>query len=79
MTTSLSIRWEDLGLDHDGCVSGTSLDDLVETVVNQLAEQSMVSASEVSTAHTRDLVRSALVQTSRPAVTRSVGLASLIA
>ncbi len=79
MSTSLSIRWGDLGVDHDGFVSGTSLDDLVETVVNQLAELSMVSASEVSTAHTRDLVRSALVQTSRPAATRSVCLASLVA
>ena len=79
MSTSLSIRWGDLGVDHDGFVSGISLDDLIEAVVTQLAEQSMVPASEVSTAHTKDLVRSALVQTCRPAATRSVGLASLVA
>ena len=79
MSTSLSIHWGDLGVDHDGFVSGSSLDDLIDYVVRQLAKQSMVSVSEVSTAHTRDLVRSALVQTSRPAATRSVGLASLAA
>ena len=79
MSTSLRIRWGDLGVDHDGFVSGTSLDDLIEAVVKQLAEQSMVPASEVSTAHKKDLVRSALVQTCLPAATRSVGLDSLVA
>ena len=79
MSTSLSIRWGELGVDHDGFVSGSSLDDLVECAVRQLAEQSTVPASEVSAAQIRDLVRSALVQTSRPAATRSVGLASLVA
>ncbi len=79
MSTSLSIRWRDLGVDHDGFVSGTSLDDLIEAVVKQLAEQSMVPASEVSMAHKKDLVRSALVQTCRPTATRSVGLTNLVA
>ena len=79
MSTSLSIRWGDLGVDHDGFTSGSSLDDLIECVLRQLAEQSMVSTSEFSTEHTRDLVRSVLVQTCRPAATRSVGLSSLVA
>ncbi len=79
MSTSLSIRWGDWGVDHDGFVSGTSLDDLIEAVVKQFVEQSMVPASEVSTAHTKDLVRSALVQTCRPTATRSVGLTNLLA
>lgn len=79
MTTSLQIRCRDLGVDHDGFVSGTSLEDFINCIKQQLVELAGMSEEEVSSPRIRDLVRSAVIQSCRPSATRSVKLAELIA
>lgn len=79
MTTSLQIRCRDLGVDHDGFVSGTSLEDFISCIKQQLVELAGMSEEEVSSPRIRDLVRSAVIQSCRPSATRSVKLAELIA
>jgi len=79
MTTSLQIRCRDLGVDHDGSVSGTSLEDFVNCIKQQLMELTGMSEKEVSAPRVSDLVRSAVIQSCRPAATRSVKLAQLVA
>ncbi len=79
MGTELKIRCRDLGVDHDSFVSGTSLEDLIDCVEKAIADEG-VAPKDASTAQVvRDTVRSALVQSSRPAARRSVSLSGLIA
>lgn len=79
MNTSLKIRCRDLGVDHPGFVSGTSLDDLIDCVTQTLREDAGMSLEQVSAPQVRELVRSALLQTCRPPATRSANLSQLVA
>lgn len=79
MSNSLNIRCRDLGVDHDGYVTGNSMEDLIDCIIRKLAAQTGVPVAGLSNTQTRDIVRSALVQTCRPSATRSVDLISLIA
>ena len=79
MNALLKIRCRDLGVDHPGFVSGTSLDDLINCVKQRLREDAGMSLEKVSSQQVRDLVRSALLQTCRPSATRSVSLSQLVA
>lgn len=79
MNASLKIRCRDLGVDHPGFISGNSLDDLIDCVKQQLADEVGMSLETVSSQQVRDIVRSALLQTCRPVSTRSISLAALAA
>ena len=76
MAKELQIRCLDLGVDHDGFVSGTSIDDFVACVEKQFAE---ITGDDTGLSESkRDLVKSAIKQASRPAKFRSNTLAALI-
>ena len=75
---SLQIPCKSLGVDHDGQVTGGSLQDLIDCIERQLKEQAGLAQELVSDPRARDIVRAALVQTCRPAATRSVNLSRLL-
>jgi hypothetical protein len=79
MNAPLKIRCKDLGVNHPGFVSGNSLNDLVDCIKQQLADELGMSPETVSSQQVGDIVRSALIQTCRPASTRSISLAALAA
>lgn len=79
MTATLNIRCRDLGVEHDGFVTGRSLDDLIDCVIRTLAEETGASVADLSTTENRALIRSVLMQSARPKSWRSTTLASLIA
>lgn len=79
MTAELKIRCRDLGADHDGFVTGGSVSELIGCVYRTLAEVLGSSTEELTTPETTELIRSAILQSARPAPRRSVMLASLIA
>ena len=76
---SLQIPCKSLGVDHDGFVSGASLEDLIDCVERQLKQQAGLAQEMAADPMLRDIVRSALVQSCRPAATRSVDLSRLVA
>ena len=76
---SLQIPCKSLGVDHDGFVSGASLEDLINCIEQQLSEQAGLAQELASDPMVRDIVRSALIQTCRPAATRSIDLSRLTA
>lgn len=78
MTATLNIRCKDLGVDHDGIVTGGSVKDLIDCVVRTIAAGG-ASAAELATPENRELIRSVLLQSARPKFKRSTTLASLIA
>ncbi len=77
MKKELNIRCRDLGVDHDGFVSGDSLESLVSCVEQQLNEQGVRPNTKESARRMKDVVRSALLQASRPARYRSANLSHL--
>ena len=79
MTATLSIPCKELGVDHDGSISGRTLDELITHVIAKVSEQLCTPAEELSTPERRNIIRSAIIQTARPSSQRSVGIASLIA
>jgi hypothetical protein len=76
MQDCLKIRFRDLGVDHDGYVEGTSLNDFVECVERRLTAAMGLSDEEI--AESRDLIRSALIQSCHPKNKRSASLSMLI-
>lgn len=76
MQDCLKIRCRDLGVDHDGFVEGTSLNDFVECVERRLKDEMGLSDEEI--VESRDLIRSALIQSCRPRNRRSTSLGTLI-
>lgn len=79
MSVPLKIRCRDLGVDHPGFVTGTTLEDLINCVKQQLKQDAGMSFAEASTLEVSDLIRSALFQTCRPFATRSTNLSKLVA
>lgn len=79
MAGTLNIRCKDLGVEHDGFVTGRSIDDLIDCVIRTIAEETGASIAELSVTDNRDLIRSVLLQSARPESKRSATLASLIA
>ena len=78
MKKKLNIRCRDLGVDHDGFVSGDSIKSLVNCVQREVRKMGVAPATGVSDAELQDAVRSALLQASRPAPYRSVDLSKLL-
>ena len=79
MNATLEIRCRDLGVDHDGIVSGSSLKDLVNCAEQQLRDEGIAPETTETVRMLRDTIRSAVLQTSRPTRFRSAGIARLIA
>lgn len=77
MSAAMKISCSDIGVDHGGYVSGTSLDDFVKCVEKSLKADTGLSDEEI--AASRDLIRSALLQSCGPKRFRSIRLLGLIA
>ena len=79
MTATLSIPCKELGVDHEGSISGATLDELIAHVIETVSTEMSTPVDELSTPERRSLIRSAILQTARPSSRRSVGIAALIA
>ena len=79
MTGTIQISCKDLGVDHDGTVTGNSLDDLVACASGMLQDQGVTPETPEASRLLKAAIRNALVQASRPVRFRSSNLSEVIA
>ena len=79
MTATITISNRQIGVDHDGVISGSSIEEMVDSAETMLTQDGVMPCSAEGVRFLEAAIRSALRQASRPARFRSVSISNVLA